>query len=202
MNCYEWRSKIKVRVAATVNYNVTGDGFSESGTNVFEHDNIYEGWTHRELQCEGQPIGEQLNWALRGNNLCAGRSYLVGQLTQNSTMTVTQVIEGLPPTTWEAGLFFETRPLNEWVAGTSLLVYPQYPSWENDPYSVALRNAIDGLSGNYLYAGIFNTEYGPPTYPSILPQGPVGLPWFRDQASGTSADGTLSVSLEVKITLA
>lgn len=197
MNCYEWRKKINVNVSATIVYNVSGAGYTESGSGTITHGNLYNAWTHRELQCEGAPINNPSDWALRGPNLCIGRSFIIGQLTQSDTITITQTIDGQPPTTWEAGLFFETFSDGLWYPQTSLLVYSQYPDWENDPYSVAYRNVINGLTGNYLCAGIYDTQYGPPTFPSPNPQGQVKLPWFRDGVSGQ--ENNLSVSLTVKI---
>lgn len=199
MNCYEWRKKIVVSVSANVSYNVTGQGFTESGSGTITHGDLYDAWTRRELQCVGSPLNDPPDWALRGPNLCQGRSFIIGQLTQNNTVTITQTIDGQPPTTWQAGLFFETESEGLWYPQTSLLVANQYPNWENDPYSVALRNVIDSLTGNYLYAGIYDVDFGPPITPSPTPQGPVGLPWFKNGASGSTSE--LSISLSVNIAL-
>jgi hypothetical protein len=199
VNCYEWRKKILVKVSVDVSYSVTGTGFTESGSGTITHENLYNDWTHRELQCEGGPLSNPLDWALRGPNLCQGRSFIVGQLTQSDTVTITQTIDGQPPTIWQAGVFFETQINGLWYPQTSLLVYPQYPDWEKDPYSTALKNVIDGLTGNYLYAGIYDTQFGPPMFPNPSPQAPIALPWFKDGAS--NSNGELSISLSVNISL-
>lgn len=199
MNCYQWRKNIVASVSASIIYNVNGAGYTESGNGTITHGTLYKAWTHRELQCEGAPINNSSDWVLRGSNLCYGRSFIVGQLSQNNTITITQTLDGQPPTTWQAGLFLETYFDGLWYPQTSLLVDAQYPDWENDPYSVAVRNVINNLTGNYLHAGIYDTQYGPPTFASPIPQGPVALPWFRDGVSGSSQN--LSVSLTVKIAL-
>jgi hypothetical protein len=199
MNCYEWRKQITVSVSVDVSYFVATESFTESGSGTITHDDLYTGWTHRELQCEGGPLGNPPNWALRGPNLCEGRAFITGQLTQNDTITITQTIEGQNPTTWQAGLFFETQIGGLWYPQTSLLVYPQYPDWEKDPYSIANKSAIDSLTGNYLFAGIYDVEFGPPTQPSENPQGPVGLNWFKDGVSGSTDE--LSISLTINIAI-
>lgn len=201
MNCYEWRKKITGAISVDVSLNFSGDDYSENGSQTFSHGDLYTGWTRRELQCEGQPLGEVANWILRGQGLCEGRSYLVGRLSQQETMTVTQTFDGTS-TQYEAGLYFQVQEFGVWKTLPTLLPMSPYPTWENDPYSVALRNVINGLTGNYLYAGIFDVAYGPPPDSIGFPTAPVGLNWLKDGVSGVNSDVGLSVSLSVNFSLA
>lgn len=200
MNCYEWRKRIQCTISAQVDLNLTTGSLTESGSQNFTHDELYSTWTRRELQCEGAPLNPQNAWILRGDNLCEGRSILMGVLTQNETMTVTQVFDGVT-TTYEAGLYFQTQQFGIWKTNTNLLAMSPYPNWENDPYSKAARNVIDGLTGNYLYAGIYNIDFGPPPDSVGIPSAPVALKWLKDQATGTNSEYGLTVTLTVTTSL-
>lgn len=200
MNCFEWRKKISGSVSVDVSLSVTGESYSETGAQTFTHDALYSGWTHRELQCEGAPLGDVPDWVLRGDNLCEGRAYLLGKLTQQNTMTVT-VVSGESTWQYDAGLYFQVQENGIWKTTTSLLPMSPYPTWENDPYSVALRSALDGLAGNYLYAGIFDTAYGPPPDSVGFPTAPVALNWLKNGVSGSNQDAGLTVTLNVNFAL-
>ena len=196
MNCFEWRKHITGNVAVTVSYNEVGDGYTLSGGGTVTNKPLYTGWTHRELQCIGGPLDWADDWILRGDNLCEGRAQIVGQLSQSDTIPVTYTPDEGDPIVEQWGIFFQIIP-NNYEVSTSLLPVQPYPDWENDPYSVAMRQAIDGLQFDALRVG-FGSSPPPGGFPA-----PNSAPirWFKDGLSGVSENGFLSVSLSVSFTL-
>jgi len=197
MNCYEWRSKITGSVSVIVNYSESGDGYTLQGGGTITHGPLYTGWTNRELQCEGAPLTEQQNWVLRGSNLCEGRAVLVGTLTPLNTIPVTYTPDEGDPITEEWSLFWQLAPEN-YEARAGLIPVSPYPDWENDPYSVAYRNAIDSAPIGTMLVGIALSA--PPTgFPA---SNFVPIRWLKNGESGLSADGFLTASIAVTFTLA
>lgn len=196
MNCYEWRKKITGSVSVTVNYSETGDGYTVQGGGTITHGELYTGWTNRELQCEGAPLTEQANWVLRGSNLCEGRAVLVGSLTPLNTIPVTFTPDEGDPVVEEWSLFWQIAPANYEVRGGLIPVSP-YPDWEDDPYSVASRNAINSYPVGTMLVGIA------PTPPSSGFPNPNAVPirWLKDGEAGQSESGFLSASIAVTFTL-
>lgn len=197
MNCYEWRSQITGSISVTVNYSETGDGYTLQGGGTITHGPLYTGWTNRELQCEGAPLTEQQNWVLRGSNLCEGRAVLVGSLTPLNTIPVTYTPDEGDPVTEEWSLFWQLAPSDYEVRGGLIPVSP-YPDWENDPYSVAYRNAIDSAPIGTMLVGIAPT----PPSPGFPNPNAAPIRWLKDGESGQSASGFLTASIAVTFTLA
>lgn len=196
MNCFEWKKHITGNVAVTVSYNETGDGYSITGGGTVTHGELYAGWTRRELQCEGMPMGAPDNWILRPN-LCEGRSVLIGLLTPLNGITITQNYEGLDPIVENWPVWFQAFPSN-YEATTGLLPMSPYPDWENDPWSVASRAAIDGLTFSALYVSV---SQFPPS-PEFISPSAVPLRWLKDGESGTSPDGFATASLTLNFAIA
>lgn len=196
MNCYEWRKHITGSVAVTVSYNEVGEEYTVTGSGTVTNKQLYDGWTHRELQCIGAPLSWTDDWILRGDNLCEGRAQIVGLLTQANTIPVTWTPKNGEPFTDEWSVWFQIVQ-NDYEVVSSLLPLQPYPDWENDPYSVAMRQAIDGLANDQL---VVSFSAGPPSsgFPAATS---VPLLWFKDGLSGTSADGFLTVSLAMSFTL-
>lgn len=197
MNCYEWRKHITGSVAVTVSYNEVGDGYTLSGGGTVTNKTLYAGWTHRELQCVGAPLSWPDDWILRGDNLCEGRAQIIGLLTQANTIPVTYTPEEGDPVTEEWSVYFQIVPNNYDVISTLLPLQP-YPDWENDPYSVATRQAIDALQNDMLLV-CFSSAPPSPGFPAVTH---VPLRWFKDGLSGVSADGRLTASLAINFSLA
>lgn len=197
MNCFEWRKHITGNVAVTVSYNEVGDGYTLSGGGTITNKTLYTGWTHRELQCVGAPLSWPDDWILRGDNLCEGRSQIVGLLTQANTIPVTYTPEGGDPVIEEWSVYFQIVP-NNYDVSSSLLPLQPYPDWENDPYSVAARQAIDSLQNDTLLV-CFSSAPPSSGFPAATH---VPLRWFKNGLSGASADGRLTASLAINFSLA
>ena len=195
MNCYEWRKHITGSVSVTVNYNEATEAYTASGSGTVTHGALYSGWTHRELQCLGAPLAYQPDWILRGDNLCEGRAQLVGVLTQANTIAVTITPTGGDPYVEDRPIYFKL-PADDYSVTEGMLPLSPYPNWENDPYSVATRAQIDALTQDFLRVGLGT---GSPGFPAA---NEVSLRWLKDGLTGTSEDGTLTVTLGVNFTLA
>lgn len=197
MNCYEWRKHITGSVSVDVNYEENGDGYQTIGSGTITHGNLYTGWTRKELQCQGRPTQEGVDWILRGSGLCGGRSILIGELFQSSTIEVTTTFQnGDPSFTEQWGIWFQLVSENYMPVATLLPLSP-YPNWENDPYSVATRAQIDALETDFLrvYAGASAPPVGAPA-PNSVP-----IRWLKNGLGGTSENGFLEINLNVSFTL-
>ena len=198
MNCYEWRKHITGSVSVNLSYSETGEGFTISGSGTITHATLYTGWTRRELQCVGAPLTTTDPWILRGPNLCEGRALIEGVLPPSGTIAVTYTTEGLPPVVEQWSIFWQIIGEDYRVLENTLLPVSPYPDWENDPYSVAYRAQIDGLTQPALRVG-----FGPsPPAPGAPAANSAPVRWLKNGESGTSENGFLSASLEVSFTLA
>lgn len=196
MNCYEWRKKITGNVTVNISINVIEDSYTLTGSAAITHDELYSEWTHRELQCLGEPKTTQENWILRGNNLCIGRSQITGFLTQRDKIKITITSKEDPPAdpiTFDSSIYFAFADPSI-PATQSLLPLSPYPDWEDDPYSVAFRKQINDLSYDFLRVGISDVFPGDPNYE-------VPLKWLKDGLNAQSQNGYVSASLTVSFTL-
>lgn len=197
VNCYEWRKHITGSVAVQFTYNETGPGYTLAGSGTITHGALYTGWTRRELQCEGMPLGTEDTWILRGPNLCQGRALLNGILTATNTIPVTYTPTTGPATTEDWAIFWQITANDYAVVPGVLMPVSPYPDWEDDPYSVAYRAQIDGLPVGTLYVGIASVPPSPGApYPSAVP-----LQWLKDGQTGTSSDGFLEATVTCNFSL-
>lgn len=197
VNCYEWRKHITGSVSVEFNYSETGDGYTLTGSGTITHGTLYTGWTRRELQCEGAPLGDEQNWILRGPNLCEGRAQILGILTPSGTVTMTFTPQGQPPVTEEWSIFWQVQP-EGYDTRTNLLPVSPYPDWENDPYSVSYRAAIDASPPGTMLVGIAPT----PPDSGFPAANAVPIRWLKNGESGTSANGFLDATVTCSFTIA
>ena len=197
MNCYEWRKRITGSVSVAFNYLETGPGYTLAGSGTITHAALYTGWTHRELQCIGTPLGDEPNWILRGDNLCEGRAQIFGILTPENTIPVTYTPTVGTPSTEQWSIFWQVQP-EGYDTRTNLLPVSPYPDWENDPYSVSYRAAIDASPPGTMLVGIAPT---PPDsgFPAV---NGVPIRWLKNGENGTSDNGFLTASVSCIFSLA
>lgn len=198
VNCYEWRKHITGSVSVNFNYSETGDGYTLAGSGTITHGTLYTGWTRRELQCLGMPLGDEQNWILRGPNLCEGRAEIRGLLTAANTIPVTFTPSVGDPVVEDWAIFWQIAANDYEVKdGTLLPVFTPYPDWENDPYSVAYRAQIDASTPGAMYVGIA------PSVPFSGFPSPYGVPiqWLKNGESGTSGNGYLNATVTCSFTI-
>lgn len=191
MNCFEWTKK--VTGFASIHYSIysqIGEGeemVTVEGDGFFNHGELYNSWTRRELQCQRSPLppNEHQSWLLRNTDLCQGRASIDGVLYPLDTLTVTTTIGQNEPTAEQYELLWWFYDNGVWIpnptaAGSMFPIGVAYPNWENDPYSVARRNQIDlALAGdqNYICADIIPAGSLPPLPQDYPPNAP-GFKWL------------------------